>query len=131
MKRQSNGKHNLEKKVICVLRSQELYKFTREEIVVLEKKQNANVNDQAEGQKLFFSTRIIFLVNVFSRNEVSANCSKQNNDIVWNKEHVKKTTREQKPCISELFGQKEIGQRNYWKENEKVKRAEQHCANLR
>jgi hypothetical protein len=42
MKRQSNGKHNLEKKVIWIFRSKELCKFTREEIIVLEKKQNAS-----------------------------------------------------------------------------------------
>jgi hypothetical protein len=47
MKRQSDWKHNLEKKIICVLRSKELREFACEEIVILEKKQNANVNDQA------------------------------------------------------------------------------------
>jgi hypothetical protein len=79
---------------------------------------------------LFFSIWIVFLVNVFPCNEVCAYCSKQNNDVVGDKEHVKKTTREQKPSVSELFGQKEIGQRYNWKEQEKVKRAKQHvCEN--
>jgi hypothetical protein len=47
VKRQANWKHYLKKKIICVLSSEKLRKFAREEIVVLEKKQDSNVNDQA------------------------------------------------------------------------------------